>query len=191
MANVEELAKNPQPTIDSYKKIESGLHEADPQKTYDGVARLIVTMIGGPYVMHDASLEEWNRLAFLQSLERSIDSLAVGDGEMAAAQGMSAWKKRWEGVDSSIGQKNLIPEDLMPVAMLAVDAVQNTKGDSTVFISLRFKEKRIAAIKDYLQWAHKAIASKVVDPREFFGQGKMFNFLPYRSLSREFYILQF
>lgn len=180
MAEIEELARRPKATFKPLRKIEKGLHEGDPMRVYEGLARYVTTLIGGPNFKHDSISEETNRQLFIETLEKSIDVLKRGETREAVST-INTWSTRWRTEDA----KALLPEHLMPVAMLTEGVIKSAFDDSVVFVSPGLETTRILTVKRYLDWAHKTMLANGVDVRQFFKAQDVHKVLPFRTVTVE------
>ena len=179
MAEIEELAKHPEATFVPAQQIEEAVSEGDPTKAYEGLARYETTLIGGPNFIHDSVIEEANRQLFIQTLEKCATAIKADETRVAVSI-MRSWSNRWETEDA----KSLLPEHLMPVAMLA-DEVVKSAFDDVVFVSPRFERTQASSVSKYLDWAHKTVLANKVNVREFFSAQGVHRVLPFRTVTSQ------
>lgn len=179
MATIEALAKHPEATYDPMKQMAEGVREGDPKRAYAELARFVTTLVGGPNLVHDSVVEEANRQLFIRDLEICADAIRRNETREAASI-MNAWSYRWKTEDA----KALLPEHLMPVAMLTEGIVKSV-DDSVTFVSPIFDRQRVSSVKKYLKWVHSAMLANEVNPREFFSAQHVHKVLPFRTVTAE------
>lgn len=98
---------------------------------------------------------------------------------------MWARDRKWkEPGDIEEGAKVILPEHLMPVALMAVEVVKKVFDDHTIFVSPKFEKHRAKVVHSFLEWAHESVSKgEVNDVRELFDQGGIEDVLPFTTIS--------
>lgn len=178
MAEIEALAKSPEATFDPLRQMDKAIGEGDPTKTYENLALYVTTLIGGPNLTHNSIIEEENRQFFIQTLQKCVNAIKANEPRVAASI-MRSWDNRWETEDA----KALLPEHLMPVAILAEGVINSAFGDSVIFVSPRFEKISAASVGKHLNWAHETMFANEVNVREFFSAQDVHKVLPFRTVA--------
>lgn len=173
LQDIEKLTRHPRTTLKALDKMAKGIREGNPERTYAGLAHYRTILIAGPYVKHDRAAEETNRQLFAQTLRECFDAIQANKTRKASSI-MHAWMLKLETEKT----KALLPEHLMPVAILARTVVGEAFDDSIVFISPRFEAVKKSYVKNLLGWAHKTMLTGNVNVREFFGAQNAHKVLP-------------
>lgn len=178
MAEIEELAKHPEATFGPLRQMEEAIREVDPKKAYDNLVRYITVLIGGPNFAHDSVTEEANRQLFIQTLSKCVKAIKANETREAVSI-MNVWSAKWKTEDD----KALLPEHLMPVAMLAEGVIKSAFGDSVVFVSSTYEKIIRSSVEKHLNWTHKTMLANEVNIREFFSAQGVHRVLPFRTVT--------
>lgn len=183
--SVEKFAQSSEALVKTNQRIKRGVETGNPLETYMGLARHVMLTIVGPDYIPDNVRENTNRKSFAQSLQGCIKEIDLNVEERMISRRMLFWDKKWQKTEGDAATKEILPEELMPVAILAVNVVKEAFYDHVIF-PYGFIEHRAKTVRKLLEWAYNIVSSGKIGNeqhvREFFGAHNVHKVLPMRKV---------
>jgi len=111
----------------------------------------------------DKSKTTSNKKAYIKTLKDSIESLRQNRPGQAKVP-MAKWQDNWKHP----GRKTALPENFMPIALAASEAIMDIYGEQLVYEG-KYSEKRNRTIQKLLENTQDVISREDIDPKEAVG----------------------